>query len=72
MSAYARQHGISYKTAWRWYKAGLLDAYQTETGTVIIRDPQAVQALTGRVALFPGSPQIQWRHSASHDWKNPR
>jgi putative resolvase len=30
--------GVSYKTAWRRWKAGKLDAYQLETGTVIIRD----------------------------------
>jgi len=52
LSTYAKQHGISYKTAWRWYKAGMLDAYQTETGTVIIRDPQQVQQGTGRIALY--------------------
>nr|WP_236031790.1 IS607 family transposase [Ktedonospora formicarum] len=52
LSTYARQQGISYKTAWRWYKAGMLDAYQTETGTVIVRDPQTVQPLTGRIALY--------------------
>jgi putative resolvase len=32
LSAYARQLGISYKTAWRWWSEGKLDAYQTETG----------------------------------------
>ncbi|GHO79916.1 IS607 family transposase [Ktedonobacter sp. SOSP1-85] len=52
LSTYARQQGISYKTAWRWYKAGMLDAYQTETGTVIVRDPQTAQPVTGRIALY--------------------
>lgn len=52
LSTYAKQHGISYKTAWRWYKAGLLDAYKTETGTVLVRDPKQEQALTGRIALY--------------------
>jgi putative resolvase len=32
LSQYAKKTGISYKTAWRWYKAGTLDAYQTPTG----------------------------------------
>ncbi len=36
LSAYAEKLGISYKTAWRWWKEGKLDAYQTETGTVIV------------------------------------
>ena len=52
LSTYAKQHGISYKTAWRWYKAGMLDAYKTETGTVLVRDLKQEQALTGRIALY--------------------
>jgi putative resolvase len=52
LSTYAKQQGISYKTAWRWYKAGMLDAYQTETGTVIVRDSQQKQNTTERVALY--------------------
>jgi predicted site-specific integrase-resolvase len=31
--------GVSYKTAWRWWRAGRLDAYQAATGTVIVREP---------------------------------
>jgi predicted site-specific integrase-resolvase len=38
LSTYAKQLGISYKTAWRRWKEGKLDAYQLDTGTVIIRD----------------------------------
>jgi putative resolvase len=52
LSTYAKQTGVSYKTAWRWYKAGTLDAYKTETGTVIVRDKAAVRATTGRIALY--------------------
>ena len=52
LSTYAKQHGISYKTAWRWYKAGTLDAYKTATGTVIVRDPRQIQQSTGRIALY--------------------
>lgn len=35
---YAKELGISYKTAWRWWKAGKLPhpARQTETGLVIV------------------------------------
>lgn len=52
LSQYAKQTGISYKTAWRWYKAGTLDAYQTATGTVIVRDASDVKPATGRIALY--------------------
>jgi putative resolvase len=36
LSAYAHQIGISYRTAWRWFKAGRLPGYQVDTGTIIV------------------------------------
>ena len=39
LSQYAKHLNVTYKTAYRWWKAGKLDAYQLETGTVIVRDP---------------------------------
>ena len=41
---------ISYKTAYRWYKAGLLDAYQLPTRTIIVREPLAQQPVS-KIAL---------------------
>ena len=35
---YAKKLGISYMTAFRYFKAGKLNAYQTHTGTIIVRD----------------------------------
>jgi putative resolvase len=52
LSQYAKKVGISYKTAWRWYKAGTLDAYQTPSGMVVVRDPQAEKSGIGRIALY--------------------
>ena len=52
LSQYAKQTGISYKTAWRWYKAGTLDAYQTDSGTVIVRDASDPKPIIGRIALY--------------------
>ena len=52
LSQYAKKAGVTYKTAWRWYKAGALDAYQTPTGMVIVRDPVAEKPETGRIALY--------------------
>jgi len=51
LSAYAKQMGVSYKTAFRWWKAGKLDAYQLDTGTVIVREPLASEA-PANVALY--------------------
>ena len=52
LSQYAKKAGISYKTAWRWYKAGTLDAYQTPTGMVVVRDPQMERVGTGPIVLY--------------------
>lgn len=38
---WAEKQGISYLTAWRWFKAGdprLKDAYQSDSGTIIVPD----------------------------------
>jgi putative resolvase len=50
LSTYARQVGVTYKTVYRWWKTGKLDAYQLDTGTVIVRDPILAQAT--HVALY--------------------
>jgi predicted site-specific integrase-resolvase len=52
LSAYAKRAGVTYKTAWRWWKLGQLDAYQTPTGTVVVREPTLPIPTTGRVALY--------------------
>jgi putative resolvase len=52
LSQYAQRAGVSYKTAWRWWKAGQLDAYQTPTGTVVVRDASMPRASAGRIALY--------------------
>ena len=40
LSDWAKQNGINYQTAYRWYKAGKLpaSAYQADTGTIIITE----------------------------------
>jgi len=49
LSDYAKAVGVTYKTAYQWWKAGQLDAYQVPTGTIIVREPKA--AATG-AALY--------------------
>jgi predicted site-specific integrase-resolvase len=51
LSAYAKKMGVSYKTAFRWWKAGKLDAYQLDTGTIIVREPEQRQEAPA-VALY--------------------
>ena len=45
LSEYARHLGISYKTAWRWWHAGKLDAYQAASGTIIVREATSAAPL---------------------------
>lgn len=40
LSSYAKQVGVSYRTAMRWYKAGRIAGYQMPTGTIIITEKQ--------------------------------
>jgi putative resolvase len=51
LSQYAKQMGVSYRTAFRWWKAGSLDAYQLDTGTIIVREPVSTEPPTN-VALY--------------------
>src|SRR6516225_3521277 len=52
LSQYAKRAGVTYKTAWRWWNKGQLDAYQTPTGTVIVREPVLPAPPPGRVARY--------------------
>jgi len=36
LSDYAKKAGVSYRTAWRWWKQGNLTGYQLPSGTIII------------------------------------
>lgn len=38
LSQYAKQQGISYRTAFRWWKAGKIQGYQAPTGTIIVTE----------------------------------
>lgn len=46
LSFYAKQIGVTYRTAWNWYKAGKLSGYQTPTGTIIVTESNTVSAQT--------------------------
>jgi putative resolvase len=53
LSAYAKQQGISYQTAWRMWQRGELPAHQLPSGTVIVEVPPPPQAVrTQKVAVY--------------------
>lgn len=41
LSAWAKEQGITYRTAWQWFKNGKLpvNAIQTKTGTILVDVP---------------------------------
>jgi predicted site-specific integrase-resolvase len=50
LSEYAKKIGVSYRTAWNYFRAGKLNAYQTHTGTVIVREED--KPTEGKVAVY--------------------
>jgi len=62
LSIWAKRQGISYKTAWRWWKEGKLPlkAEQMPTGTIIIRDKEAT----------PSSSVVLYARVSSADQRN--
>jgi predicted site-specific integrase-resolvase len=54
LSDYACKIGISYRTAWRWYKSGRLKGYQVDTGTIIITEPlpDVIAPTLKKVAIY--------------------
>jgi predicted site-specific integrase-resolvase len=36
LSTFAKEKGVSYKTAWRWWKAGIIRGKQMPSGTIIL------------------------------------
>jgi len=46
LRAYARKIGVSYRTAFRWFKAGKLPGYQMDTGRIIITDASSQATVT--------------------------
>lgn len=51
LSKYAKTLGVSYRTAWRLWKAGKLDAYQLPTGTIIVREEKK-EKLPDKVCIY--------------------
>ena len=51
LSQYAKQQGISYRTALRWFHAGTIKGYQAPTGTIIVTAGEAAPRAE-RVAIY--------------------
>jgi predicted site-specific integrase-resolvase len=44
LSQYAKQQGIRYRTALRWFRAGTIKGYQAPTGTIIVTEGETTPA----------------------------
>ena len=51
LSQYAKQQGISYRTALRWFRAGTIRGYQAPTGTIIVQEDEPVHTVQ-KVAIY--------------------
>lgn len=51
LSQYAKQQGISYRTALRWFRAGTIPGYQAPSGTIIVTETKPVQTIQ-KVAIY--------------------
>jgi putative resolvase len=51
LSQYAKQQGISYRTALRWFRDGTIQGYQAPSGTIIVTQREPVQ-VAQKVAIY--------------------
>ena len=51
LSKYAQKLGVSYRTVWRLWKTGRLDAYQLPTGTIIVKE-EIKDKLPDKVCIY--------------------
>src|ERR1700741_2940372 len=52
LSTFAKQQGISYSTALRWWKAGQIKGYQAPSGTIIVTPDAPVSSSVEKVAIY--------------------
>ncbi|MHB8600250.1 MAG: IS607 family transposase [Ktedonobacteraceae bacterium] len=51
LSQYAKQQGISYRTALRWFRDGTIQGYQAPSGTIIVTEREPMQTVQ-KVAIY--------------------
>ena len=52
LSQYARQQGISYSTALRWWHQGVIRGYQAPSGTIIVETEAKLQPKEEQVVIY--------------------
>jgi len=52
LSQYAKEQGISYRTALRWFRAGTIKGYQAPSGTIIVTTDEKADRPGQKVAIY--------------------
>ena len=52
LSKYAKQVGVSYSTALRWFKSGKIKGYQVDTGTIIVTELDDSSSLPQKTVVY--------------------
>lgn len=52
LSDYAKKQGVSYRTAWNWWKRGDLKGHQLPTGTIIVDTVESSSANSINVCIY--------------------
>src|SRR5690348_15747126 len=52
LSQYAKQQGISYRTALRWFRDGTIKGYQAPSGTIIVTIDEQTSPQVQKVAIY--------------------
>jgi putative resolvase len=75
LSAWAKQKGIHYQTAWKWFKAGQIEgAYATEHGTIFVESPQNAKrknqfaVVYARVSNFSRKKELDYQVKRCEDF----
>ncbi len=63
LSQYAKQQGISYSTALRWWHQGTLRGYQAPSGTIIVEPLGLQPAQEERVAIYARVSEAEHREN---------
>jgi putative resolvase len=67
LSQYAKQQGISYRTALRWFRAGVIKGYQAPTGTIIVPEGERAPAVQPqKVAIYARVSSPEHREHREH------
>ena len=52
LSQYAKQQGISYRTALRWFRDGTIHGYQAPSGTILVTESRELAQAVQKVAIY--------------------